>query len=100
MQELFLADELIPLVRRGVKTGTARLGYRDIHNGPMRLVSTNGTEPEMVVQVTDVVYSTLGRLADCYWKREGVSKERCLELLRSFYPDIEEDSHVTFIGWE
>jgi hypothetical protein len=101
MQTLKLDDQLMKWVWDGVKSGTSRLGVRDISLNELLLTATNGTVDDIVVDVKSVTYTRLRDISMSIIESEGYKSldELKTSLLR-FYPDINDDNVFTLIEWD
>lgn len=100
-QMLKLADDLMPGIRDGAKRVTIRNGRRAIARGRLRMESTQGTEPDVYVNVTRVLVVPLYRVPQVALKGDGfVDAQDALECLQRFYPSITLESEVTVIEFE
>jgi hypothetical protein len=97
MQTLALANELIPSVKSGDKICTIREGTRDIALGNL-LFEAVGTDETVEVSVRSVIHKTLGELTDVEAQMDCVdTAEEMADVLRNFYPDINDDSEITIV---
>ena len=99
MQELYLADDLMPLVADNLKLATCRYKFREIYPGQLRLRATNGSCKDIVVEVHTVVHTSFNRLNDEQIKVEAFDRNDLCKAMKSFYPDFVWDSPVTFVQW-
>jgi len=96
MQTLKLADDLMPLARNGFKRVTVRTGSRGIVPGPMVFEATDGSEEDVLVNVTQATVVSLREAP--LWALEGESLRTSQELwavLERFYPTVTLDSQIT-----
>lgn len=100
MQELKLADHLMPLVRDGQKRLTIRLGVREITLGVLRLSSVSDESDFVEVDVSGVFKMSFGDIPTDIIYGDGASNH--VEMLRSmqdFYPEMEMTSVCTVVQW-
>jgi hypothetical protein len=101
MQTMKLADDLMPLARDGQKRVTVRNGRRAITPGEMIFEATDGTEPDLRVNVLTVVVVKLKDAPKWALKGEGLrSIQELLDVLLPYYPTVTLESEVTCIEFD
>lgn len=96
-QNLKIADSLMPGLLAGAKLATVRAGARQIVPGPLDFQPSGGGDPVRVL-VREVRFKLAGDLTDEEAAMDGceTGSELC-EALKSFYPDLRDDSVVTVV---
>jgi len=101
-KSLLFADDLMPLIRSGIKKSTLRKGRRDVRLGMVTLIATKSTCEPIEVTTTKICFQSLRKhLDEKVYEKEGyVSAEEFLTVLYRFYPDVTLDDEFTAIEWE
>ena len=86
MQELLQRSTGFNKILSGKKTGTSRYGWRtNIEKGLLKIRMTENNDLEVMVLVTDVIFTTYGALTEEEAIKEGYEN---LGELRAFLEDI------------
>ena len=85
-------------LEQGEKRVTLRLGSKDIYPGPMHLVGAVSPQLRRLVHVQEVKYVRLCDLSASDLEGYPVQEPKALAAsLRRHYPDIQDDSLVTYV---
>jgi hypothetical protein len=99
--KLKLADDLMYKVADGSKKCTIRRGRRSVKRGMLLLEATNGTHPDLIVNITAAFSCTCVSIPESIVKDAGYEDAGdCYLSLRRFYPDLKMDEVITVIMWE
>jgi hypothetical protein len=97
LQELQLADDLMPDLESGEKTATVRAGARAIVPGRLDFVAVE-SKKRVTVEVREVRIKRAYGLTDAEAMRDGAdSAEELLEGMKRFYPHLTQRDVITVV---